>query len=132
MSQKERDLEPDYDPSDYEEIDPGSTLAKFLTHKKPASGPSAGAMRAARSIHAALGAPFGVPDSRVRDLASLIDRESGLGEAMEALRFVAGLIPTARGHFPKSIRNSDTFRLENACATIGKALARLEGREVEG
>jgi hypothetical protein len=49
-------------------------------------------------------------------------------EMFEALQVAAKLIPLARGHFPKSIHNGDKFALENACATIGKAIAKAEGR----
>jgi len=46
-------------------------------------------------------------------------------ELLEILnRILAELIPLARGHFPKSIHNGDKFALENACATIGKAIAK--------
>lgn len=39
-----------------------------------------------------------------------------------ALLEVQKLIPIARRYFPKSIRNSDRFQLENTCATINAAL----------
>jgi hypothetical protein len=47
----------------------------------------------------------------------------------EALKEASKLIDLARQYFPKSIHNSDKFQLENTCATIGKALAKVEGRE---
>ena len=46
---------------------------------------------------------------------------------LEALRYAAELIPTARRYFPKSVKFSDRFQLENVCATIGKAIAQAEG-----
>lgn len=46
---------------------------------------------------------------------------------LEALEYVEKLIPVARKYFPKSIRNSDSFQLENACATIGKAIHKAGG-----
>ena len=49
---------------------------------------------------------------------------------LEALRYAAELIPTARRYFPKSVKFSDRFQLENVCATIGKAIAQAEGGTV--
>ena len=46
---------------------------------------------------------------------------------LEALRYAAELIPTARRYFPKSVKFSDRFQLENVCATIGKAISHAEG-----
>lgn len=46
---------------------------------------------------------------------------------LEALRYAAKLIPTARRYFPKSVKFSDRFQLENVCATIGKAISQAEG-----
>ena len=48
-------------------------------------------------------------------------------EMLEALKYAAELVEVARRYFPKSVRNSDTFQLENTCATIGKAIAKAEG-----
>ncbi len=48
---------------------------------------------------------------------------------LEALRYAAELIPTARRYFPKSVKFSDRFQLENVCATIGKAIHQAEGGE---
>lgn len=41
---------------------------------------------------------------------------------LEALEYAAKAMETARRRFPKSIKNPDTFQLENALATIGKAI----------
>ncbi|HEX5426550.1 MAG TPA: hypothetical protein VFW94_23585 [Candidatus Acidoferrales bacterium] len=49
-----------------------------------------------------------------------------LAKVREALDYAQKLIPTARRYFPKSIRNSDTFQLENACATLGSAIRAIE------
>ncbi len=46
----------------------------------------------------------------------------------EALKYSDELIKIARQYFPKSIKTSDKFTLENTCATIGKALAKAEGK----
>ncbi|MFA5048969.1 MAG: hypothetical protein WC516_08150 [Patescibacteria group bacterium] len=46
----------------------------------------------------------------------------------EALKEADKLIALARQFFPKSIHNSDKFQLENTCATIGKAIAKAEGK----
>lgn len=50
-------------------------------------------------------------------------------ELLEALKEAQKLISTARQYFPKSMRNSDKFSLENTCAAIGNAIAKAEGRE---
>ena len=50
-------------------------------------------------------------------------------EMLEALKYAAELVKVARRYFPKSVRNSDTFQLENTCATIGKAIAKAEGND---
>ena len=47
-------------------------------------------------------------------------------ELVEALKYAEKIIPIARRYFPKSIKNSDTFQLENTCATIGKAIHKTE------
>jgi hypothetical protein len=48
-------------------------------------------------------------------------------ELLEACEYTAELIKIARRYFPKSIRNRDRFQLENACATIGKAIRKAKG-----
>jgi len=48
-------------------------------------------------------------------------------ELLEALARAAELIKTARQHFPKSIKNSDKFNLENTCATINAAIQKATG-----
>lgn len=48
-------------------------------------------------------------------------------ELLAALEYAEKLIRTARQYFPKSIKNSDTFQLENTCAAIGKALGKARG-----
>ncbi len=45
----------------------------------------------------------------------------------EALEYAAEIVKVARNYFPKSIRNSDRFNLENTNATITKALSRARG-----
>ncbi len=49
-------------------------------------------------------------------------------ELLEACKYAERIIEVARKYFPKSIHNSDTFSLENACATIGKAIRKAEGK----
>ena len=49
-------------------------------------------------------------------------------EMLQALQYANELIAVARQYFPKSIRHSDKFQLENTCATIGKAIAKAEGK----
>jgi hypothetical protein len=46
---------------------------------------------------------------------------------LEALEYCQKLIEVARPYFPKSIKNSNTFMLENANATIGKAIYQATG-----
>lgn len=50
-------------------------------------------------------------------------------ELLEALKYAAELVQTARQHFPKPIKNADRFKLENTCATINKAIAKADGKE---
>lgn len=52
-------------------------------------------------------------------------------EMLKALEYAASLIKVARQYFPKSVKNSDKFQLENTCAAINKAIAKAEGREGE-
>ncbi len=49
-------------------------------------------------------------------------------EMLDALKYAAEIIKTARQYFPKSIKNRDTFALENTNAAIGKAIHKAEGR----
>lgn len=48
-------------------------------------------------------------------------------DLLDALELAARLIKTARQYFPKSIQNGDRFDLENAAATVGKALDKAKG-----
>ena len=45
-----------------------------------------------------------------------------IGELVSALEFAAEFVRIARDYFPKSVRNSDRYRLENTAATIRSAL----------
>ena len=45
---------------------------------------------------------------------------------LEACKRAENLIRTARKYFPKSVKNSDKFDLENTCATLGKAIHNAE------
>ena len=49
-------------------------------------------------------------------------------QLVAALNDAASLIVTARQYFPKSIRHSDTWKLELTCATVGSALHRVKGK----
>jgi hypothetical protein len=51
---------------------------------------------------------------------------SAAPEMLEALKYAAEMVKTARQYFPKSIKNRDSFMLENACATINKAIRKAE------
>ena len=44
----------------------------------------------------------------------------------EALKYSQDLIVIARKYFPKSIRNTDRFQLENTCSAINAALRKAE------
>ena len=72
-------------------------------------------------------AEMGVHDGREQSAANarLI---ASAPEMLEALKYAAEIIKTARQYFPKSIKNSDCFQLNNACATINKAIEKAEGR----
>jgi hypothetical protein len=76
-------------------------------------GPSAGAMRAAEKIHRGMFAP---------EIASLIDFESGLAEAREALREAMRALEAMGAHESRSVG-------WHAWYYGRKALARIEGRE---
>lgn len=52
---------------------------------------------------------------------------SAAPDLMEALRYASELIETARQYFPKSIKHSDTFQLNNVCATVSKAINKATG-----
>lgn len=60
-------------------------------------------------------------------IADLIDRETGVRELLEALKYAEELTKVARQYFPKSIKNAHKFQLENTCAIIGKAIHKTEG-----
>lgn len=47
---------------------------------------------------------------------------AALPDVLAALELADKLIRVARQHFPKSIKNSDRFQLENTCAAIRAAL----------
>lgn len=64
---------------------------------------------------------------KVCGVASLIDNETHGRELMTALKTAAKLVGNARQYFPKSIKNSDKFGLELACAEIGKAIHAAQG-----
>jgi len=53
---------------------------------------------------------------------------SAAPDLLEAARQAVELVRTARRYFPKSIRDSDAFTLENTNAAISKAIAKAEGR----
>jgi hypothetical protein len=48
-------------------------------------------------------------------------------DLLEACEIANKLIKTARRYFPKSIKNSDAFELEIACATISRAITKAKG-----
>lgn len=46
-------------------------------------------------------------------------------DTLNALEMAVDLIKIARGYFPKSIRNSDKFALENTNAALTAAIAKI-------
>ena len=58
-----------------------------------------------------------------------IDYEPINTDLLEACKVAEKLIRTARRYFPKSIRNSDKFDLENTGATISAAIHRAENEK---
>jgi hypothetical protein len=50
------------------------------------------------------------------------DAEAARAGMLAALREAAEFMTLARQHFPKSLRNSDKFKLETTCAAIGSAI----------
>jgi len=66
----------------------------------------------------------GIDQQTAEDTAKLLAAST---EMLEALKYAAELILIARRHFPKSIRNSDKFQLENTCAAIGNAIYKAKG-----
>jgi hypothetical protein len=71
------------------------------------------------------GKHFGVCSLDSKEDARLI---SAAPDMYEALKEADKLIGLARQYFPKSMHNNDKFQLENTCAAIGKAIAKVEGR----
>ena len=47
-------------------------------------------------------------------------------DLLEVCKEAFDLIDLARQYFPKSIKNNAKFKLENTCATIGKAIAKTK------
>lgn len=79
-------------------------------------------------------------DGFANELASLSCDCNGNAEAnaqlmvtspkmLQALEQCQELIKIARQYFPKSVKNSDKFDLENCCATVGKAIHEATGGE---
>jgi hypothetical protein len=57
----------------------------------------------------------------------MLVKNANTNQLVEALKEASELIKIARQYFPKSIKNSHKFQLENTCATIGNAIAKAEG-----
>lgn len=71
------------------------------------------------------GTRTGLSDDECDANAALI---AAAPELLAALKYAQEIIATARQYFPKSIRHSDRFQLENTCAAINKAIDKAEGR----
>jgi hypothetical protein len=65
-------------------------------------------------------------DSRMDLEAALL--VAAAPELLQAAKESLKLIDVARRYFPKSIKNPDKFSLESTCATIGAAIAKVEGK----
>ena len=76
-------------------------------------------------IASRIGYPGSISDNVSSANARLI---AAAPDLLEACKEALKLIDIARKYFPKSIKNSDKFTLENTCATIGKAIAKAEGK----
>lgn len=63
---------------------------------------------------------------------ALIEACRGTPALLEACKYAAELIPVARRYFPKSIQNRDSFCLENACATLNKAILQAVDNRAPG
>lgn len=70
--------------------------------------------------------PYTIPLSEAKANARLI---ASAPDLLDACKFALSVIKTARQYYPKSVKHPDKFTLENTCATIGKAIAKAEGRE---
>lgn len=97
------------------------------------SGHTQGVWRVGDAGHTVFGPPNGNPSPETiatvkkPDNARLIVKAVNChADLVETLEYAAKLITTARQYFPKSIKNSDTFQLENTCAAIGKALFKVQ------
>lgn len=49
-------------------------------------------------------------------------------DLLEACKVALDLVRVARDHFPKSMHDADKFKLENTCATIGKAIEKASAQ----
>ena len=47
-------------------------------------------------------------------------------EMLAALQEAAKVIQLARRYFPKTVKHADRFTLENTCATVGAAIAKVQ------
>ncbi len=65
---------------------------------------------------------YPVTTDKAREASEIKRLKAERDELLAACELAAKLIPTARQYFPKSIKNSDRFDLENTCATIGSAI----------
>jgi hypothetical protein len=63
-------------------------------------------------------------DQAMEEIAGIIERETAGPELLEALQYAQELLKSARQYFPKSMKNSDRFQLENTNAVVGKAIAK--------
>jgi hypothetical protein len=68
----------------------------------------------------AMRTPEEVEEANARLIAAAPDLLEALAQARE-------LVKVARFHFPKSIKNPDTFQLENTNATINAAIRKAKG-----
>ena len=63
------------------------------------------------------------------EVGALVQRANAAPDLLEACERAAEIIKTARQYFPKSVRKSDKFDLENTNATVTAAIAKATDQE---
>lgn len=103
------------------ETDNWDAVALTIDQGEDADGELIGDHGMGRRIVAALNDVTGIPTASLEKQA--------VHGMHAALQFCDEVFRAARKYFPTSIRSPDRFMLENACATVGKALDSLKEPE---
>lgn len=99
-----------------------SNIRWLIEHKEWDGGTVAQAVKTLVSLATGLNkVGTGLP-ILFQDAVDAVNMVNALPAMHEALEEAKKLIPIARVYFPKSIKVSGKFQLENTCACIGKAL----------